>query len=296
MRCPTRRALLTAGVLLALTGSLISCRPRPGTGTTTTRPTGPAPSGRFIDTTFEIQQLADGEVFRTAGEAPGVGSTPAKDLRLNIWGPANDTMTNRPVMIWQFGGGFQFGDRNQMNSQAQTAARRGYVGVTIDYRLTTGSQTLAGTRAAFEDAQAAVRWIQARADQYKINPEAIITGGLSAGAINSVDMVTFPATADQILVAGVVSLSGNNWGPAPKAGGPPVIMFGGDNDFLVPLDSGSPVGWSTQGARTFCNAYRAAGNTCDLHVYPGGHGAGSTDAPNIYPRFLLERVLRPLGY
>jgi acetyl esterase/lipase len=279
------------GVLVVLMAalSLASCnRPRPPGGTTTTTAGGPPPTGRYVSETFEAEQVAADEVFRTAAEAPGLG-TAAKDLKLNVWVPKGDTAAKRPVMLWQFGGAWAIGDRNQMNSSAQSSARRGFVGVTIDYRISPNSIAQAGILdEVLVDVNAALDWLVARADRFKLDPKAIVSGGVSAGAINSIHMITRAPSVAATRIAGVVSLSGTSWpgSPAPKAGQPPIIMFSGRSDTIV----------SYAGQTQFCQQYTAAGNICQQYSYDGGHGAGGTDAPTKYPQFVLEKILRPLGY
>jgi acetyl esterase/lipase len=284
-------AMAAAMVLLLAVGGLAACRPRPrppGTTTTTTSSGGPPPTGRYVDEVFEAEQVATDEVFRTAQEAPGLG-TAAKDLKLNVYVPKGDTATKRPVMLWQFGGAWAIGDRNQMNSSAMSSARRGFVGVTIDYRISPNSIAQPGILdEVLVDVNAALDWLVARADRFKLDPKAIVSGGISAGAINSVHLITRAPSVSAIRVAGVVSLSGTSWpgSPAPKPGQPPIIMFSGRSDNIV----------SYAGQTQFCQQYNAAGNTCVQYSYDGGHGAGSADAPTKYPQFVLEKMLRPLGY
>jgi predicted esterase len=293
-----RRAGLGALAVLLTAITLASCTRPPGGGgrptttrggPTTTMPGGGPADGRYVAEMFpQVETLAKDEVYRTAAEAPGLGN-PAKDLKLNVYAPAGDTLARRPVMLWQFGGAWMFGDRNQLDSYAQASARRGFVGVTIDYRISPSSIAQPGLLdAVLADANASVDWLVARADRFKIDPAAIVSGGVSAGAINSVHMVTRAPSLAAIKIAGVVSLSGTSWpgSPAPKRGQPPIIMFSGRTDAIV----------SYQGQVQFCQQYNAVGNLCQQHSYDGGHGAGGTDAPTKYPQFIYENVLKPKGY
>ena len=99
-------------------------------------------------------------------------------------------------MMWMFGGGWRFGDRNQLATLAQDSARRGYVGVTIDYRIR-GDQDpfdlLAAEIDAYDDTIAAIQWLQDNAATYRIDPDAIVPAGFSAGAINALHACGAPA-------------------------------------------------------------------------------------------------------
>jgi acetyl esterase/lipase len=58
-------------------------------------------------------------------------------LKMDIYQPTGDTNTNRPVIIFAFGGGFVNGSRteNSMVKLCQAFAKRGFVTASIDYRL-----------------------------------------------------------------------------------------------------------------------------------------------------------------
>lgn len=286
-----RRLGTTALVCLLAGASLASCtRPRPpvttapptttspvttGPGTTspvTTAP--PATAGRYEREIFQVETLAKDEVYKG-------------NLKLNVYGPRGDTLAKRPVFIWQFGGGFVFGDRNQMDAQAQAAARRGFVGVSIDYSLGS-APTLQVLQTARQDANDAIAWLTARATQYRLDPAAIISGGVSAGAINSIHLITMAPAGTPAPIIGAVSLAGTSYVPA-RAGGPPIIMFSGRNDNIV--------AFSMQ--QSFCDSYKAQGNVCEQHIYNAGHAiTGAADNADIAAkstRFVRD-LLRTKGY
>lgn len=211
-------------------------------------------------------------------------------LRLDIYEPRGDTKAERPVMMWMFGGGWRFGDRNQLASLAQDSARRGYVAVTIDYR-TRGDQDPFNLSAAeldaYDDTIAAIQWLQANAATYRIDPEAIVPAGFSAGAINALHAVWRPGTRGPTVTPAAGAVAGSGMGfLTPPPGTPPVIMFNGDADPIVPYSA----------AKRSCDESTAAGNLCILVTTAGG---GHTIAPNfsaISHDFVFERILWPLGY
>ena len=90
-----------------------------------------------------------------------------------------------PGLILIHGGGWSGGNRQSFKPLMQQAAERGYVAVTISYRLTQPDpKTKAGKvpfPAQIEDCKCAVRWLKANAKKYKVDPDRIGVGGGSAG-------------------------------------------------------------------------------------------------------------------
>jgi acetyl esterase/lipase len=83
-----------------------------------------------------------------------------------------------PAVICIHGGGFRAGDRYGYDSLCLRLAQRGYVAVTIDYRLAPKHPF----PAAILDVKAAVRWVRANAKNYHIDPDRIgVTGGSAGG-------------------------------------------------------------------------------------------------------------------
>ena len=84
--------------------------------------------------------------------------------------------TNKPGIIFVHGGGWRVGDKSQYVGLGNLAAERGYVGVSINYRL--GS---AGTYYQFEDVMRAVAEVRQNAATYGIDPSRVAIWGDSAG-------------------------------------------------------------------------------------------------------------------
>ena len=97
-------------------------------------------------------------------------------LMLNIALPADDAAP-RPAIACIHGGGFRAGDRKGWNDRCRRLAERGYVAVTIDYRLAPRYPF----PAAVEDCKAAVRWLRLNAEKYRVDPDRIGAVGDSAG-------------------------------------------------------------------------------------------------------------------
>ena len=56
-------------------------------------------------------------------------------LYLNIWTPAKSTDEKLPVLVWYYGGGFQWGYTAEMEFNGEALAKKGIVVVSIAYRL-----------------------------------------------------------------------------------------------------------------------------------------------------------------
>jgi len=82
-----------------------------------------------------------------------------------------------PVVVYLHGGGWTSGDRKQLRRQAAHFAELGIAGFAIDYRLAPAHKY----PAAFEDAEAAVKWVRDNAAKYRFDPTRIAAAGSSAG-------------------------------------------------------------------------------------------------------------------
>src|SRR5688572_3055556 len=86
----------------------------------------------------------------------------------------------RPAIVFIHGGGWRAGDKRAgyFLQGALDYAAKGYVGLSVNYRLTDE----APFPACVEDVRCAIRWLRAHASQYNIDPQRIGGYGNSAGA------------------------------------------------------------------------------------------------------------------
>jgi len=218
------------------------------------------------------------------------------DVKMDIYQPTGDTETRRPAIVYIHGGYFAGGDKSEGARAAQMAAKRGYVAVSINYRIWPGAASDLGKLAwgiqkAQWDTQSAVRYLRRNADSLGINPVAIFAMGYSAGAVTALnvnyrghepgDGANQNYASD---VAGAVSLAGFANEVTPVA--PPVMMFHGDQDPVVNY------AW---GLKT-CNEATAIGDSCVMHTYPGATHNLSPYFDDIYPKIwaFLFGLLPPL--
>lgn len=107
-----------------------------------------------------------------------VYSRPAgRDLKLDLYLPAQRPDGPVPGIVLVHGGGWRVGSRELLAPLAIRLAERGYAAATISYRLSDE----APYPAAVHDAKAAVRWMRLNAEKHGIRPQQIAIGGGSAG-------------------------------------------------------------------------------------------------------------------
>ena len=259
---------------------------------------GPAdvPRGRYLDPVFEQVDVTRDVVYRHTVDQHG---NPV-DLALDVYRPAGDPATARPAIIWLYGGWFAFGDKSDEYIQnfARESARRGYVGVALNYRvrpdLNIGDlgELYFAMFDAYDDARAGVAWLQAHADDYGIDPGAIAAAGWSAGAVTSLNLAYLPGqvTPPGSPIAAALPIAGVHVGTVDP-GEPPSIVFYATDDTTLPA--------GTNNSDTVCPQAEQVGTACELVTYDGAdHGIVNRSA-DILRRgtdFLVDEVLRPGGY
>jgi len=95
---------------------------------------------------------------------------------LDVYAPAG--AKNRPIVFWIHGGGWQKGDKSEMDAKPQAFTDKGYVFATTNYRFIPNvtMQQIAG------DVAKSIRWVYDHAADYGGDPQTIFVMGWSAGA------------------------------------------------------------------------------------------------------------------
>jgi pimeloyl-ACP methyl ester carboxylesterase len=194
------------------------------------------------------------------------------DLKMDLYTPKADTLSNRPLIMLIHGGAFFVGSKEAATERtlATALARRGYVVASIDYRLgfkpVASDLEMSGYR-ALQDAHAALRYLSHYSRDLGINPDRIYVGGTSAGAIASLNVAFMnnderPAgilQAEKEGLVGKIEESGNNftdtfkikavanlWGALGnlkiirREENIPVLSIHGTADKIVPYDYNHP--------------------------------------------------------
>lgn len=192
---------------------------------------------------------------------PAAPKAEEKSYQFDLYQATGDMEKNRPLIIWMHGGGFKFGSKTAkgVKTWSKTFAQRGYVCVSINYRLSKHNplfhfdELLKSSFYAVQDAKRAVAYFRANAVKYGINPDRIILGGNSAGGFMALDAV-YSKNEDFGLMANIpekdIKASGmpiqpvyaiiNYWGGIYnlewlKNSQTPIISVHGSKDGLVPI-------------------------------------------------------------
>jgi len=230
--------------------------------------------------------VAQGEPARRAPVEHVYAQPSGTQLKAYVFSPDQRGAGRRPAIVLFHGGGWTMGEPAWAFSRARHFAERGMVAVAAQYRLS--DQKEVTPREAMADARAVIRWVRVHADSLDIDPKRVVAYGWSAGGHLAASAAIFglddsgervSARPDAlVLVSPAVSLGADGWverllrgrGTARdispdehvRKGLPPTLILQGDADTVTPM----------AGAKRFCEALRAAGNVCDLHVYEGfGH-------------------------
>ena len=101
-----------------------------------------------------------------------------EQVRADVYLPAGSS-TDRPAVLLLHGGGWEGGDKSELEWAGAALADLGYVAVSANYRLAPEHPF----PAAVDDVRAAVRWLRApeQQERYGIDPKLIGAAGSSAG-------------------------------------------------------------------------------------------------------------------
>ena len=141
-----------------------------------------------------------------------------RSLQLDLYRPKH-AQGSLPAVVCVHGGGWAKGTRQSHGTLAKALAARGFVAVTISYRLSGEARF----PAAIHDCKAAVRWLRANAKAYGVDPKRIGAAGLSAGG----HLVALLATS-----AGVKALEGEGGHPDRSSAIQAAVPMGAQTDFM----------------------------------------------------------------
>jgi acetyl esterase/lipase len=257
-------------------------------------------------------------VTRTNAISYGQGgiATGSKNLQLDLYEPTGSSDANKPGIVLIHGGGFTGGSRTSMSFLADHFASRGYVAVSISYRLLGEGPVadpayafyvpaLAGAvHAAAVDAKRAVRWMRANAISLGMDPDIIFIGGISAGAFTSMHAGISDDSVFFTELPGDTPLAVNNPGETSRvsaildfcggampeyfdADDPPVLIVHTAGDTVVTVGAADLVEQQCLANSIPYEYYRLAGGSHCSFL------SGLIDGLNIYDlttRFLNEQV------
>lgn len=233
---------------------------------------------RYATEIFNNVYVVQDVIYGRSIAENGVDTT---DLRMDIYRPVGDTATDRPVVIFAHGGSFVGGDENMgdMVAFCTAMAKRGYVAVSISYRLTSQASLInpdnmvKAVMRAVQDGKGAVRFlrrIESETDSLGIDGNNIFFGGTSAGGVLAYHLAYMNDTTSlpqdwrdfardlgglegnsgsagySSWVKAVVGYAGavadTNWVEADEV---PFLAMHSENDNTVPYAEGFPLGIPT---------------------------------------------------
>jgi len=219
-----------------------------------------------------------------------------KSLDMDVYFPAFDNQTQRPLILYMHGGGFSGGSRNEPEIQAfcKRLARYGYVVSSISYRLTReGQETGFGCdcpavdkqntfNEAVEDLQDATFFMIQQRNKMGIDPQKIIVSGSSAGAETALNTAYKPPycydlDSGPVSYAGVISMAGAipDTSRIYKESAVPSLLFHGTCDNMVPYATaphryckkGEPGYFILHGSYTIAEKLKKIGTPYWLYTY-----------------------------
>ena len=235
-------------------------------------------------------------------------------MDMNIFFPKDATTARKyPLIMMIHGGGFINGKKEGMDNYCRQLADSGFVAVTIEYRMgweerelvKGGSGNILNTQVAAayrgcQDANAAMRFLISKADEYAIDTSWVFVGGSSAGAVASLnvayvtDEYVKENQSEFLNALGGMHNSGNDlktsysikgvcsmWGSLPDStlinsvSAKPVIFFHGTKDTVIPVDIGYGVikGKESYGSLCLYRQLRNLNVPTVAHIVVGGkHG------------------------
>lgn len=283
---------------------------------------------RYLNPGYSVTQT-DAILFGNNTTINGVN----QNLYLDFFEPIGDAAASRPLIILAFGGSFIGGSRDDMHAYCDYYAQRGYACASIDYRLYDGPMFPLPDSAimtdevvkALGDMKAAIRFFKedaATTNTYKVDPNFIIVGGISAGGIVAAHAgmldETDPIEAYVLpLIANNGGFQGNsstntqydedviailNYSGALRstdyidAGDVPVFSVHDDNDGTVPYANGSasiftiPI-ISMEGSFLIDEKAQSVGLTSELITYANSSGHVSYFSNQTAADTVLQRSL-----
>ena len=213
-------------------------------------------NNRYLNEIFDVNVQYEIEYGENVNQNL-LGSSYNQTLYMNVYTPVGDSFDRRPLVFFMFGGSFISGSKSSGDIVALCTkyAKRGYVAVAIDYRLSPALIFSANEETAYKavmkamhDVKAAIRYFKMMDDisyeTYLIDVNRVFVGGVSAGAIAAVNAgylseeYEIPSfLIDDVSAAG--GLEGNSGNPGYDSNFHGIINLCGavgDNQWIVEND------------------------------------------------------------
>jgi acetyl esterase/lipase len=219
-----------------------------------------------------------------------------------------------PAIVFFFGGGWNNGTVKQFEPQAIYFSQRGMTCILVDYRVKEKHKTTPFE--SLKDAKSAIRYIRAHANELQIDPSKIIAAGGSAGGHlatataliadynESTDNTSISCIPNALVLFNPVFDNGpggygyerirdayKQFSPLHNItnGAPPTIVFLGEKDHLVPVET----------AKYYKTVMEKVKSRCDLFLYEGQeHGFFNYKNFEYYKKTVAETdtFLQSIGF
>ncbi|WP_051437641.1 carboxylesterase/lipase family protein [Eubacterium xylanophilum] len=136
-------------------------------------------------------------------------------LYLNVWTPAKKADEKLPVVVWYFGGAFQWGYTSEMEFDGEMLARRRIVVVTVSYRIAvmgflahpelSAEAPDAPSNFGLLDQKAGLDWVIENIASFGGDPDNICIAGQSAGGASTMQQLTTHLNAGKVKSAAIFS-------------------------------------------------------------------------------------------
>jgi acetyl esterase len=201
--------------------------------------------------------------FSSVGE---VQAAPPREVRDLGYGSGTQTLdlfvptanAKKTALLFIHGGGFREGDKSQLFGIARLYAEGGFLTATMNYRLAPANPY----PAAVNDVKAAIAWLRTQTTQFGFAAQRVVLVGYSAGGTLALSAGLSTDTNVAAIVSAAAPVDLNAWAAsisspqakidvsdylkgtrsqdasplyAVRAGAPPVFLFHGEADNLVPI-------------------------------------------------------------
>ncbi|MBF9143183.1 alpha/beta hydrolase fold domain-containing protein [Hymenobacter properus] len=256
--------------------------------------------GRYFRPIFPTVTVTTGVVY---GNTTNPVFNTAMPLLMDVYQPAGDLATERPVIIFAHEGGFVRGTRNDayMTAVCTQFAKLGYVTASIDYRLLffpldTTNVSRAAIR-GMQDMRAAVRFFRedaATANVYKVSPSRIVVGGASAGGFMALQVAYLDKASEvtsDVNLAALGGIEGNSGHAGYNSFPLAVLNLSGATNPPAIIEPGNAPLYSAHGTADAVVPYlkgRVGAGLPPKYVFGSGllnPYASSVGVPNVLRRF-----------
>jgi acetyl esterase/lipase len=223
-------------------------------------------------------------------------------LKMDIYF-SEDEKKDKPAIVFFFGGGWVSGSRDQFRPHALHFAKKGFVTVLVDYRVSSRHQT--SPFEAIKDAKAAIKYVKKHGERFGLDSGKVISSGGSAGGhlaaatatisgfdgTENIGISSVPAALllfNPVIDNGPAGYGYERIGERYKEvsplhnlhqGAPPTLFFLGTKDRLIPVATG----------RYYQTAMERVGSYCELILYEGQpHGFFNFKNRDIYEQTIVE--------